>query len=703
MERFRLSRFVQLLPYGQTVIITHGPRLRRVVVTEALAESLKLFASQALSPREYEAFFPTPKTAALLFQFFRARGLIVPDGLDELETLARELGLSKENAAAKKGKVLEDRHEAVMFGKAESLSPTDFDARDGQLAPLRVALVGGCVLQVMPDFIKKAGLQHGYLVEVVSVTWPDSAERIRAAAAENADVVVFHPFIRQNLEPLWDRYHLLSEAERDEHLASLIEQLRIKLGAFTEGRAGRLGLVHNLSLPQVSPRGRYDLSFFQAMGRINDVLMEHCRAHPNILPINEEAIASRFGKQGVLDDLHDVFSHHGHGLVGLNELPEWADAERTRDFIGTLAEEYIHAHEVWLGKGQLKLVVCDLDNTIWPGVAGEEGFSWYHDGFYLGGPFEGIHQALHLLKSRGILLATCSKNDEKSVLDLWRQQWRKGALGPDDFVVHRINWKRKSENIVDLANQLGVGLDAILFLDDNPVERQEVRQSLPEVLVWDGPIHEARAYLLREHRLERATLSAEALSRTEMMKGQLLREQSRASARSEDEFLRTLEVRLDIAPALPDEAARVTELIQRTNQFNTTLERLAPDEVSRLVERGRVWRLKVSDRFTDYGLVGVVVLDEGVRLMVLSCRVIGLRVPVPFLATVLRASGMAGSNPRARLVIGPRNEPARSVFLDTGFQAAPSEDNLFVLPNAEALAPVDASIYRLTLSGALVE
>src|SRR5262249_19662381 len=159
-----------------------------------------------------------------------------------------------------------------------------------------------------------------------------------------------------------------------------------------------------------------------------------------------EQLASNVGKSQVMDDLYSVFSHHGGMPVLHSDLREFAFTA-TPEFVEMLVGEYLASYIAWSGQRRVKCVVTDPDNTLWPGIVGEDGFSWSYLGF--GGRFEGIHQAFKILKRRGILLATCSKNDEEAVLEGWQRGLestkKSDVLRVDDFVIHKINWQRKSE------------------------------------------------------------------------------------------------------------------------------------------------------------------------------------------------------------------------------------------------------------------
>jgi FkbH-like protein len=347
-----------------------------------------------------------------------------------------------------------------------------------------------------------------------------------------------------------------------------------------------------------------------------------------------------------------------------------------------------------------------LDNTLWPGTLGEATALSQLDQFW--GPYAGLHQALKIMKHRGILLATCSKNDADDAMRHWMtvlsqdEQSSNGTdtlLRPDDFVLHKINWRRKSENVADISQMLGVAPSAMLFIDDSPVERAEVAASFPTIRLLGADMNLVRKALLEDPCLDVSVKTDEAGRRTEMTRAQLEREDARERATDEPSFLRSLNIMLRIARVIEnDNIARVVELIQRTTQFNTTLVRYDAETIRELTgrERSHVYTLEVTDRYTCYGIVGVCIVLEGdIVVFLMSCRVIGLHVAVPFLKTVLKVIRETEGDITGRIVEGERNEPCRTVFKEAGFSHLGNQ--VFVLRRGEGDLQIDESVYKVLL------
>jgi FkbH-like protein len=330
-----------------------------------------------------------------------------------------------------------------------------------------------------------------------------------------------------------------------------------------------------------------------------------------------------------------------------------------------------------LGLNRKKCVIVDLDNTLWPGVLAETGapFAWepsISGVFSFVGLYFGLHEALLCLKKRGIVLACVSKNDESVVRALWKypdSYPRERLLYLDDFVTHRINWNDKVDNIRSIAEELGFALEAFLFVDDNPVERERVRQRLGEVEVWGEDLVSLRRALLDDPRLQVARVTNESARRTELMKAKLGRQRLQAEAADEESYLASLQIRISIERLTGDgNFDRIDELFRRTTQFNTTGRLFTTHRLRELAAAAdaRIFALHVSDRFADHGLVGAAVIENGaITGLVMSCRVLGLGIEHRFLQHVMDAAG--SDLLTATIVPTARNLPVRNVYRDNGF------------------------------------
>lgn len=288
-----------------------------------------------------------------------------------------------------------------------------------------------------------------------------------------------------------------------------------------------------------------------------------------------------------------------------------------------------------------KCLVLDLDNTLWGGVVGEDGV----EGILLSGSYPG--KAFHLwqeglkeLEKSGVMLAICSKNNMADVDEVWAKR-DDMLLQKNDFVAIRINWQDKATNIRELAEELNIGLDSMVFVDDNPTERELIKQQFPEVAVPDFP---AQPYglmglynVLVENYFGAYRITQEDRAKTTQYIANAQRKQQQAAFTNMEEYLQSLEMRLRIEKVNVATLQRVAQLTQKTNQFNLTTRRYTEADIQRMVDEGAdVWTLTVSDKFGDYGLTGVMIVADGkIDTLLMSCRVLGKGIEMAFVKKVL--------------------------------------------------------------------
>ena len=325
-----------------------------------------------------------------------------------------------------------------------------------------------------------------------------------------------------------------------------------------------------------------------------------------------------------------------------------------------------------LGQGK-KVIVCDLDNTLWGGVAGDDG----PNNIKLGAPdpvgecFHAFQKTLKGLRSRGVLLTICSKNDEEFALSVIEKHPAM-ALRKSDFVAWRINWRDKAENLLALAQELNLGLDSFVFLDDSPQERDQVRQILPQVYTPDLPVSpsELAPFLSSLSCFETPNLGTEDFGRTEMYQAERGRKQAVEASGDVEKWLDSLEIEVRVAPLRRENLARAAQLLNKTNQFNLSLRRLDEKTFWEWTEEpsNATYTFHVADRFGDFGLTGlaslsVVGTEATIVDFVMSCRVMGKKVEEALLGYAVAQAQAAGADRiMAPIADGPRNGPARTFF-----------------------------------------
>ncbi|WNV78054.1 SDR family NAD(P)-dependent oxidoreductase [Bacillus atrophaeus] len=316
-----------------------------------------------------------------------------------------------------------------------------------------------------------------------------------------------------------------------------------------------------------------------------------------------------------------------------------------------------------------KVIVLDCDNTLWSGVCGEDG----PIGIKVNSAYKYLQQLLVKQQEQGMLLCLCSKNVEEDVMEVFKQRTDL-PLQLEHITAHRINWMNKSENICSLAHDLNLGLDSFIFIDDNPVEIAEVQAGCPQVLALQLPKSEEDFKNFFDHiwPFDKIEVTQEDRNRTKLYQEQRKRESFKSSFTSIQKFIEGLELKTKVEIATKELLPRVSQLTQRTNQFNFTTKRRNEAEIQQLMnEQGwSIFTSHVSDRFGDYGLVGVVMTRQEVEVLVidtflLSCRVLGRRVEHELLNYIGKTAREAGIEKiRIDYIQTPKNKPALN-FLES--------------------------------------
>ena len=299
-----------------------------------------------------------------------------------------------------------------------------------------------------------------------------------------------------------------------------------------------------------------------------------------------------------------------------------------------------------------KLVLLDLDDTLWGGIVGDAGWENLLLGghSHIGEAFADFQRALKVLNRKGILLGIVSKNDETTALDAI-QRHPEMVLKIEDFSGWRINWLDKAQNVVELADELNLGFQSIVFIDDNPVERARVAEALPEILVPEWP-KDKMLYtqaLLELRCFDTVSVSLEDRSRAEMYRVEQRREQEKKNVGSIEKWLAGLNMQVKIEQLNSGNVKRTAQLFNKTNQMNLSTRRLSQDELWKWAqdENNELWTFRVSDRFGDSGLPGIVSMSVEsefgrVKDFILSCRVMGRKIEEVLLSTVVEEARSLG-------------------------------------------------------------
>jgi FkbH-like protein len=321
---------------------------------------------------------------------------------------------------------------------------------------------------------------------------------------------------------------------------------------------------------------------------------------------------------------------------------------------------------------------------LWGGIVGEVGT----EGVALGSTAPGIEyvdfqRALFGLTRRGILLAVCSKNNPEDALQVIRTHPHM-VLREEQFAAMRINWKNKADNILEIAQELNIGLDSLVFIDDNPNERELIKQVLPEVMTVDLPRDPSlyRRVLEDMTDFDQLALTKEDEMRVAQYQAGAKRQAAKITSVSLDEYLLSLEIQVAIDLARREVLNRVVQLFNKTNQFNLTTKRYQVEDVTRFMESEEylVYDLHAADRFGDHGLVGTAVVykqheEWRIDSLLMSCRVMGLGVETAFLERIYsdavreRVVRLIGEYVQTK-----KNQPVKEFYAQHGFSLQKDEN-----------------------------
>jgi FkbH-like protein len=346
------------------------------------------------------------------------------------------------------------------------------------------------------------------------------------------------------------------------------------------------------------------------------------------------------------------------------------------EVFGRAAQDLKVAVGTVLGSAR-KLLVIDLDDTLWGGIIGDVGWENIvlggHD--HRGEAFVDFQRALKSLRNRGILLAIASKNQEEIALQAFENR-PEMVLKLEDFAGWRINWNDKAANIAALASALNLGLQSVVFIDDNPVERARVREALPEVLVpeWPDDKTSYASTLLQLDCFDLPQITDEDRSRGQLYLNEREREKGKAEYQSVEEWLHSLETVVGVEELNQSNVPRVIQLLNKTNQMNLSTRRMTENELGAWLkqERRKLWAFRVRDKFSDSGLTGILSLEagsNGCRIVdfVLSCRVMGRDIERVMVAVAIQYSRSLGvSELTAKYLETAKNKPCRDFWLKSG-------------------------------------
>tara|TARA_B100000686_G_scaffold160456_1_gene168090 strand:+ start:3986 stop:5734 length:1749 start_codon:yes stop_codon:yes gene_type:complete len=456
----------------------------------------------------------------------------------------------------------------------------------------------------------------------------------------------------------------MSETERKSLFEEKFSQLKNLIEIFQTNSNSKL-IVANFNIPHYSPNGiietKSEFGFHEMIEEINKKLREISKNFNSIYIYNFNNFISKFGEKNVFD--YRQF-HLGDIQITYNLIPFLAD-----ELMGYIKP--IH------GKNK-KCIVLDLDNTLWGGVVGEDGF----DGIELGHTANGkafveFQKELLSLWHQGIILAINSKNNFDDAMKVIREH-PDMILKENNFASMQINWNDKAENMKAISNELNIGLSSMVFFDDDKINQARIRQEFPEILTVDVPDDSSQFSPLLKNMNDFNVLqrTKEDQNRGKMYAQQRERKTLENSISDLDEFLKQLEIKVKIKKSDQFLIPRISQLTLKTNQFNLTTKRYQEEDIKEFSNdpNFEVGCAQVLDKFGDNGITGVYILKKNenfwiIDTFLLSCRIMGRGVENAILAEILKSAKQNGINEiKAKFIPTEKNKPAENFLSEFGFE-----------------------------------
>lgn len=487
-----------------------------------------------------------------------------------------------------------------------------------ELADMRIAVVGGSTTTEIKDilelFLLKAGIRPVFYESDYNRYYEDIMFENNKLKKFSPEVIYIHttivnitrfPSLNENKEDI----ERLLDAEFNKHL-SLYERI--------DERFGCIIIQNNFELPHYRTLGNLDCSNIHGrthfINKLNHRLAEYANSNENFYINDINYLASWFG----LERWHDKHFWYSYKYAMNYEA------------IPLLAHNLASIITAIRGMTK-KCLVLDLDNTLWGGVVGDDGIEGIEIGKEtpIAEAYTEFQQYVKELKARGIILAVCSKNEEENAQSGFSHP--DSILELDDFMVFKANWEPKHENIVDIATALNIGIDSLVFLDDNPAERDIVRAQTPAVSVPEIGSNVARYIDILDKAcyFEAVSLSGDDFNRNRYYAENVTRKAIESHFEDYDSFLESLEMTAEIRPFMPLYLDRITQLTNKTNQFNLTTKRYTFSEIESISNNPDYISLygRLRDKFGDNGLISIIVgsvqeKELHLDLWLMSCRVL---------------------------------------------------------------------------------
>ncbi len=456
----------------------------------------------------------------------------------------------------------------------------------------------------------------------------------------------------------------ISDNERKSLISEKINHLENMIMNFEKNLNSKL-IIANFNIPSYSPNGvletKFDFGFHEMIEELNKSLRDISKNHNSVYVYNFNQFISKYGEKNIFD--YRQF-HVGDIQIALNFLPQF----------GYDLMSYIKP----ITGTNRKCIVLDLDNTLWGGIIGEDGFDGIELGHSPNGKaFVDFQKELLSLWNQGIILAINSKNNFDDAMNVIKEHPNM-ILREKNFASIKINWNDKAENLKQIANEINIGLNSIVFFDDDKLNQERIKHEFPEVLTVelssDPSYFSAILKDLNDFNVLQRT--EDDVKRGEMYAQQRERKEFQKSISNLDDFLEQLDIQVKMKKTSEFLIPRISQLTLKTNQFNLTTKRYQEEEIRNFVNNDKfiVGCAQVLDKFGDNGITGVYIINKedkvwNIDTFLLSCRIMGRGVENGILSQILIDAKNNGIEEiRANFIPTKKNKPAENFLSDFGFE-----------------------------------
>jgi FkbH-like protein len=518
-----------------------------------------------------------------------------------------------------------------------------------------VGISSSATIELLGVFLRRQAALSGVRMTITQGNYDDPIGDVDLLADAGVEHMVLVPFFDTLLPSFESQLGGLTADMLDSKEAELRSRYRLALEKAKAFKTVFLGLFHRFG--SAAEPGGNDL-VASVIERFNRALGEEAAAFANVRLIDMDDVVRSVGRAAAFD-LRFYFR---------------GKAPYTSTFLGELARRVSLAARGF-GSHYYKAVVLDCDNTLWGGVVGEDLVTGIKLGpfDYPGNIFWRMQHEFADLERNGILLCLCSKNNPADVEEVFRSHPHM-ALRNDQIVLKKVNWDDKPRNLQAIAQELNIGLDSLIFVDDSDFECAAVRSQLPMVRTVQVPkvlsdyprvVQEIRELCLA------GGISADSRSKTEQYRTRAEAETIKAQFSSHEDYLRSLELKVTLNRDDASSIARISELTQKSNQFNLTTRRYSESEIVAVIDSAdtAVYSLVVSDKFGSAGLTGVAVVRHcdgtaHVDAFLMSCRVIGRGVEMAIWQYIAREAMREGCTHLAAIYLPTAKNAQVADFYD---------------------------------------